>query len=77
MSAVTYKTQRGHQVSWSWSYRLLRIARWRCWEPNWGPLEKQQSYLMGQLSSLHTVVFIHCLSWTWERLISEMPDLQT
>ena len=39
------ETTRGRWAHWNWSLRGLGTARCGCWEPNLGPLKKQQVLL--------------------------------
>ena len=50
MSLVPMLARRGHQVLWSWRYRLLWVAQSGCREQNSGPLQEQLEFLTTELS---------------------------
>ena len=65
--ASVHRGQR-HQISWSWSYRQLWVAKYGCWMPNLGPLQKQymllptESSLQSWVGKFLKYIFI-CLFW--------------
>lgn len=46
---VPAEVRRGCHVPWTWSYRQLRAAQCRCWDPNSGPLEAQYAFFTAEL----------------------------